>query len=61
MYYLGLTQLITKKCAILQPNYCASICMPILYPWLEVYYVLSWPAQKSAPSCNLTIAYLLLV
>ena len=25
MYYLGLTHLITKKCAILQPNYCVSI------------------------------------
>ena len=22
MYYLGLTHLITKKCAIMQPNYC---------------------------------------
>ena len=41
MYYLDLTRLITKKCAILQPNYCVSICMPISCPWLEVHYVLS--------------------
>ena len=32
MYYLDLTRLITKKCAILQPNYCVSICMPISCP-----------------------------
>ena len=43
MYFLGLTH--SDYCAILQPNYCASICMPILCSWLEVQFVLLWLAH----------------
>jgi hypothetical protein len=50
MYYLGLTHLI------------AGICMPISRLKLEVRYVFPWLTYliaKSAPSCDLIIAYLL--
>jgi len=36
MYYLGLTHLITKKCAILQPNYCVR-------GWRCIMYYHGWP------------------
>src|ERR1043166_8694742 len=50
MYYLGLTHLI------------AGIYMPISRLRLKVRYVFPWPTYliaRSAPSCNLIIAYLL--
>ena len=60
MYYLGLTHLITKKYAILQPNYCVSICMPILCPEIEgvICIIMAGPFDcRKCTICDPTIAY----